>query len=159
MAQTVEVLLVGPPSPTDPLGRRWELPELSAQNPGPVWVVAEVVAQNQDGTLDVQIGDAAHGGRTITASEGDRVGQFRRVAGIRHGDLRAIRQALAPLLQDPDAAVRTATETVAALFGRGDRRSVAQTLVGVAANTNQKSAQRVQALTLLGVLLAQEIDR
>lgn len=159
MAETVEILIPGPPSQSDPAGMRWLADDDRKRSHSPQWVPGTVVAENPDGTLDVQVGNPRKGGRVLTAAEGTAVGEFRRIAGIRQGDLRAMRQALAPLLQDADPAVRTAAETLAALFGRGGRRNVAQTLIGVANNAGQKSAQRVQALTLLGVLLAQEIDR
>ena len=157
----VQLRIHGPAQRGDPIGERWLDAELARSNPGPEWVdVDEVVSERSDGTLDLRIGDPAKSGRFLYGVvEGVDVGQFRRLGAVGHGELRALKQALAPLLQDADPAIRTATEAIATLFGRGGRKNVVQALTSTATNTKRPVALRVQALTLLGVLLAQEIDR
>lgn len=157
--EAVIVKTVGPPSPGDPLGRNWETPELASQNPGPSEVEGLIVGEHPDGRAIIRVGTKAKGGREEPMSEGDGVGEYQRLGGVTRSLLRMLKVQIAPLLQDQDASIRTSAEVVAALFGRGSRKDVVQQLAGVAASTKRASAQRVQALTLLGVLLAQEIDR
>lgn len=157
--ETVTVTIPGPPGPGDPLGRRWETQELAPDNPGPTEVDGVIIGEAQDGRAIIRVGELDKGGREFPADEGSAPFEYQRLGGVTRDILRLLKTQLAPLLQDQDASVRTAAETVAALFGRGGRKGVVQKLMLVATNTKRTSAQRVQALTLLGVLLAQEIDR
>lgn len=159
MTETVQLRIPGPAAASDPLGYRWLNPE--ERSPGPEWVEAEVVEEHSDGTLTLKVGHPTRAGRLLpNVEEGADVGQYRRRSGgLERRALRSLRQTLAPLLQDSDSQVRGAAEVVAALFGRGTRAEVLGRLQRRASNARAGSAQRVQALTLIGVLLAQEVDR
>jgi len=155
----VQMKIQGPSRPGDPLAGRFDDPDYSGAPPVAEWVDAEVIEELANGSLRLRVGAHPKAAKIVTAVEGEGVGEFRALGGVDHGRLRTIRQALAALLQDSDASVRTAAESVASLFGRGGRKGVVTQLLNVATNTKREGGMRVMALTLLGVILAQEIDR
>ena len=154
----VIVTIPGPPSSSDPAGMRWLEPETNSRNPGSQTVLGEVISQEAEG-LRIRIGDLKHGGYEAVMTEGDGIYEFKRIGGIQHSELRTLKQALAPLLQESNASIKLAAEAIEALFNRGSRKSTVQSLVSIATDTKKTVNQRVQALTFLAVLLSQELER
>lgn len=156
----VQVLSYGTPEPSDPLGKQYLEPG-QVDRGGPTWVDAEIEAENPDGTLDLVVGNPAKEGERLSGVvEGDQIGQFRRRdGGVARRALRMVRQSIAPLRNDSDTQVAEAAEAIVALFRRENRAGVIAGLVDTATDTKERAPQRVQALTMLAALLAQEVER
>lgn len=147
----VRYLAPGVPEPGDPLGARPDA------DPTPTWLDAEVLVDNGDGTFRVRIGK--DGPVIMDATEGEGVRQFRTVSRVRLDELVQIRADFQALLSDSDASVRTAARAVRAFLTGADARQVAADLRTAALNTGLAAATRTQAITLLGLLIAEERDR
>lgn len=143
----------GGPREGDPFGF-WGIDDPGAT---PTPIRCELVEADGGDAATLAIGDVRL--HEVPEGDGSTPGTWTANGALRRGELRALQQMLAPLLRDTDPAIQTRAEVLAAMFGRGSRKEVAQRLAQIATNSNRPKSLRLDSLDLLASMIAQEIDR
>jgi hypothetical protein len=132
------------PNPLDPAGMREDGPD------DPRSIPVRITSAAPDGTLSVEFPD---GSTADGQPEGTAPGQVSRADGMTVAQADALRSMFAGLLSDPDPRVRATADAVRTVLTGSGRRAKAQQLAAVAQDPQAASGDRVQALSLLAVLL------
>lgn len=117
------------------------------------------IVEETGSTFTIVVRDVTGGvARMAGVEEGTQPGQLSIASGLTNTASKALRQSLASIAGEGGAVGSAADAVIAMLTGNG-RGSIAQDLLSVASNTGQSSGNRINALILLAMIVADERDR